>query len=251
MVFVMPKKVLKHADTIYSEWDALAKTRFEQITSGDDLTFNHVLAPCLIEVAKNYDPKLIIDAGCGVGVLSEHLAQFRADVVGVDPSKDSIKLAKIHFGSNATFVSGTLEDFAADNTEIADLIVSNMVIMDATNLSSFVGAAAKLLKPGGGFVFSMGHPCFWPHYVNFFHEEWFEYKNEQMVELPFKISNGKQIAVPYTHIHRSLSTYTAALKENGFSIEQLIEPLPTPEVEALYPRPWEYPRFLVLECKKR
>jgi SAM-dependent methyltransferase len=246
----MSKKVLKAAETIFSEWDALADIRFQQITSGDDLTFNHVLAPCLVALAKTHPAKVIIDAGCGVGVLCDHLQYLKADLIGVDPSAQSIQLAKQHYGHLGIFVAETLESFSEDNESIADLIVSNMVVMDVPNLTSFMSAISKLLVPGGRFIFSMGHPCFWPRYANFADAEWFDYREELMVEAPFRISNTKQPEIPYTHIHRPLGRYTAALREAGLGIEQLIEPLPTHEIEALYPKPWEYPRFLVLECKK-
>lgn len=247
---MMPKQVVKANATIFSEWDALADIRFQQITSGDDLTFNHVLAPCLIDLAKRHKAEVIIDAGCGVGVLCERLMALNADLIGVDPSAQSIQLAKQHFGTYGTFVADTLEGFAADNAEIADLIVSNMVIMDVPDLNGFVAAVATLLKPGGSFIFSMGHPCFWPQYANFADAEWFNYSREQMVETPFRISNSAQPQALYTHIHRPLSQYTKALSDAGLAVEQIIEPLPKPEIEVRYPKKWAYPRFLVMECHK-
>ena len=250
VIFQMPKKVMKSPGAVYSEWDALAETRFHQITSGDDLTFNHVLAPCLIEIAKSCKPQLIIDAGCGVGVLCDMLADMNVDLVGVDPSWESIALAKKHFGGSGTFVCDTLEGFAKDNAGVTDLVLSNMVIMDVTDLKSFVAGIARVLKPGGRFVFSMGHPCFWPHYADFAKQDWYNYSEEQMVETPFRISRGTQPEVPYTHIHRPLALYTKTLKQAGLVLEQLIEPLPTPEIEARYPKKWDYPRFLIMEWRK-
>ena len=38
----------------------------------------------------------ILDIGCGGGLLSEPLNKLGASVTGIDPSKDSIKVAKLH-----------------------------------------------------------------------------------------------------------------------------------------------------------
>lgn len=235
---------------MFAEWDNLAATRFEQITSGTDLTFNHVLAPCLVGLARNFSAKVIIDAGCGIGALSALLRNEKSDIIGIDPSPASVAIARQHFGDTASFFTDTLEGFAEQNPACCDLIVSNMVVMDVPDLKAFVAGAARVLSEGGHFIVSLGHPCFWHDYAGFGAEPWFRYSQEQMVESPFRISKGEQPEINYTHVHRPLSHYAEALATAGFVITKLTEPLPEPQIEAQYPHPWKVPRFLVIVARK-
>ena len=41
-----------------------------------------------------------------------------------------------------------------------DLVVCNMALMDIKDYAAAIREAARVLKPGGEFVFSILHPCF-------------------------------------------------------------------------------------------
>ncbi len=232
---------------IAAEWDALAVTRFEQMTSGADLTFDHVLAPGIL-CRLPHRPRMILDAGCGVGVLTEMLALRSERVIGIDPSVASIEIARRNFGHLASFEASTMEAYSASEPEQFDVVVANMVLMDAPNLDTFLTAAACVTKRGGKLIFSITHPCFWPKYYGYADAEWFKYNRELMIESPFKISAMPDGAPKSTHIHRPMETYIRELTKAGFRIERLDEPFPASDVQNLYPVPWHYPRYLIGSC---
>jgi len=72
-----------------------------------------------------------------------------------------------------------------------------------------------------------------------------------MIEAPFHISLDQSNCFTTTHIHRPLGQYVSSLEKAGFGIVRVLEPMPSPDVERLYPQPWDYPRFLGALCVRK
>src|SRR5699024_467235 len=125
-----------------------------------------------------------------------------------------------------------------------DLAIANMVLMDVPNLNDSIASISKSLNSKGTFVFTITHPFFWPNYWGYNNNDWFDYNEEIFIESNFNITNEKTDKVT-SHIHRPLGLYFKLLKENGFKIVDLIEPLPNEDIEDIYTKSWENPRFLV------
>lgn len=240
----------KSADAIAAEWDALAPIRYQQIVSGEDLTFRHILAPAVLGLTSGERASIVIDAGCGVGVLTNLLVAQGSRVTGVDPSPESISIARAHFGQSADFFLGTLETYAANNGEKADLVVANMVLMDVLDLDAFITSAFRALRPGGALVFSTTHPWFWPIYYGYADEPWFRYDQETIFESPFRISAHPDLELHSTQVHRPLESYVKAIVGAKFAIEAIFEPMPTRDIDSQYPKPWQFPRYLLGICRR-
>lgn len=230
---------------ITSEWDALAPIRFRQITSGEDITYRHILIPSILELVSDQAATTALDSGCGIGFLTDLIAEYAEEVIGVDPSAESIAIARKYYGKRVNFTQGTLESYSEQNACSADLVVANMVLMCILDLGGFLAAAYRVLRPGGVLVFSTTHPCFWPNYHGYAHEPWFQYDQEIIVESPFRITAQPNCPLLSTHVHRPLDVYIKAFQRASFSIEVLREPMPSADVSSLYPEPWIYPRYLV------
>jgi 2-polyprenyl-3-methyl-5-hydroxy-6-metoxy-1,4-benzoquinol methylase len=240
----------KSITDITSEWDALAHVRLQQISSGKDITFKHVLAPNILHLAKREAANTIIDAGCGVGVLTSLLTEQCNKVIGVDPSAESVAIARRHFGKIAQFFDNTLEVYAQHHESGTDLVIANMVLMNVLNLRAFVAAARRVLRPGGAIIFSMSHPCFWPFYYGYAQEPWYRYDREIIIESPFRITAEPNCTLASTHLHRPLEAYVQAFVREQLILEHLLEPMPSPEIDALYPTPWAFPRYLFGICRR-
>jgi ubiquinone/menaquinone biosynthesis C-methylase UbiE len=234
----------KTLSKIVSEWDALAQLRYEQITSGRDVTYGNILAPAILKLVAERFPNSILDAGCGVGVLSSQLTNIASRVVAIDPSGVSINVARQNF-KRPKFVQASIEEYVHASEEGFELIVANMVLMDVVNLPSFLDATRRLLRKNGAFVFSITHPCFWPEYYGYSAEPWFSYAQEMAIEGPFRTTYDRNGSLVSTHIHRPLELYADAFHNAGLLFEKLIEPMPSGEVSAKYPVPWRLPRYLV------
>src|SRR5437660_1242636 len=84
----------KTLSEIVAEWDALARLRHQQISSGVDISYSQVIAPALMSLVMERKPTVVLDAGCGIGSFTARLEKISKHVVGVDPSEDSLAIAR-------------------------------------------------------------------------------------------------------------------------------------------------------------
>ncbi len=98
---------------------------------------------------------LVLDAGCGPGLVSAALLRAGHRVVGVDLSNEMIARARARcesFGARAQFVVGSLHD--PDLTGPFDAALSRYVLHHVSDPLGFVRRQAGLLRPGGVLVLS-------------------------------------------------------------------------------------------------
>jgi SAM-dependent methyltransferase len=234
------------------EWDQLAEERHRQVSSGDDLSFEHVVVPTTWRLFEGADRAVVLDIGSGTGDFTARLAQVAGKVIAVEPSRVSMAVARRVCESieNVQFVESTLEEAATRlDGGRATAAVAVMTLMIAPNLRGFAKALARLLQPRALFVATITHPCFWPKYWGYEAEPWFRYEVETFIEAPFVISR-RRTDIWTTHVHRPLEQYVHIFAEEGFRLDELAEPMPSAEVHCLYPEPWLFPRFLGLRWER-
>jgi len=251
MTDVRPCAPKKHAD-LASEWDRLAEERHRQIASGDDLSFEHILIPTTLALLDGADTALVLDVGSGTGDFTARLARVARRVIGVEPSRASVEVARAVCleARNVRFVQAPLEEAVGIlRGEPATAGVAVMTLMTTPDLRAFVKALAALLQTGARFIATLSHPWFWPRYWGYDAEAWVSCAKKTFIEAPFVISRCRT-EVRTTHVHRPLEQYVTVFSEAGFRLDALVEPMPSMEVEALYPKPWRFPRFIGLRWVK-
>jgi SAM-dependent methyltransferase len=234
------------------EWDDLAEERHRQIASGEDLSFKHVLVPTTLRLLERSDTTVVLDIGSGTGHFTARLARVAKKVIGVEPSRVSVAVARTTCfdAGNVRLVQASLEEAVSSlQEENATAAVAVMTLMTTPDLKGFASALSGLLRNGAKFVATLSHPWFWPRYWGYETAEWFSYGAEIFIEAPFVISKHRT-DIRTTHIHRPLEQYMAVFADVGFKLEALVEPMPTAQIEALYPRPWQFPRFISLRWVK-
>jgi SAM-dependent methyltransferase len=194
----------------------------------------------------------ILDIACGNGLTSRRLAAAGADVVAFDFSEEMIAIARER--AHADRIAYSVLDATDYDALVAlgegrfDAALCNMALFDIADVDPLVAAVAKLLRPGGRFVFSLLHPCFpgwgddapssWPPGESYFKERWWLARN-----------SGVRGKVGSTH--RMLSTYLNVLSENGLAIDRVLEPRPDPDwVRRKKPSADLVPVFLVARCRR-
>ena len=239
---------------IACQWDKVAKARDDQIRSGLDVSYDQVLSPIIHGLMEAKASHRVLDVGCGSGVLSERIANLTQIVVGVDPSRQSIALANASNlrPANTEYISESIENFV--NTyqgDLFDTIIANMVLQDAADLAAFLYSVSKLLRRDGTFISTITHPCFWPAYWGYDRCEWFHYGQEIAIDAPFRISSVNEPVGRTTHFHRPLSQYIATFHDTNLQVDSIVEPFPAKEIQALYPQPWSFPRFLAVRARQK
>lgn len=233
------------------QWNSLALARDHQIRSGLDISFHGILMPEILKFLGDRRYRRILDAGCGTGVLTSFLESRAENVYGVDISGDSIDIAKRSLVSkNVKFFNTSIEEYALSMRSKYDAVVANMVLMDVSDLRKVLNSIYNLLKPGGVFIFSMTNPLFWAEYYGYSREPWFDYNSEIFIEGPFIISADRRypdrISIGRsTHVHRPISMYINGFSDANFLRIRFNEPMPSKEVQQLYPKPWGGPRYIV------
>jgi 2-polyprenyl-3-methyl-5-hydroxy-6-metoxy-1,4-benzoquinol methylase len=179
----------------------------------------------------------ILDIACGNGVTSRRLFATGAHVVGIDFSETLIDLAKSRSpGGEIDYkvVDATDYDALRSLGEAAfDRALCNMALMDMAEIRPLLKALARVLRPGGSFVFSVLHPCFNnPTTIQMAELE----DREGRLTTIYSVKISKYMTpytrlgaamhgqpVPHPYFHRSLESLLAPGLEAGFVLDALEE----------------------------
>ncbi len=99
----------------------------------------------------------VLDVGCGGGILTEALAKAGAQATGIDLSKDSLEVAKVHAaqqGLNINYRYENIEETASKHAGEFDAITCMEMLEHVPEPSKIIAACSRLLKPGGHAFFS-------------------------------------------------------------------------------------------------
>ncbi|MCD4687300.1 MAG: class I SAM-dependent methyltransferase [Anaerolineae bacterium] len=204
--------------------------------------------PAMLNLLPDVNGLHVLDAGCGTGVYAEWLLDHGATVTGVDGTPNMLAFARERCGGRADLRLHDLNaplDFLADGT--VDVVLSALVMHYLEDWDAPFVEFARVLKTGGLFVFSTGHPLDELRMSpsgNYFAVE--------PVTYPWRGFGGDTINMPF--YRRPLSAITGPLTRAGFVIEQLVEPLPTAEFAAAdkddYTKLMQQPAFLCIRAQK-
>lgn len=251
---------------IGAQWDALADIWSSGYTEYGDVNRRFVIDPVLFALLGDVRGLRIFDAGCGFGYLSRLLAKKGAIVHGQDISKTFIAKAMEMERTEPLGIQyrlGSIIDLKTFVHGSFDAVVSNLVLQDVRDYRKALREIARVLKPGGRFLFSIMHPAFAsPPIRGWVQEPRDSNRNEdrQFVKVDryfdrtteaWGFGDGPRV----TSFHRPLRDYFAALAEAGFVVRRLEEPIPPPQAIEERPRDFmnEYdrvPLFLVIEALK-
>ena len=231
----VPQPSLDTSATPHSgEWDRIAEEYRAFIKKGDVFR-THLIHPVLYAWLGEVSGKRILDAGCGEGSFAHALAARGAMVTGVDSSRALLRIAEeVHRSPALMFREADLRAPLPFPDHAFDAVVSTMVFMDLHPMESAMRECARVLRLGGTLLLSIPHPCFASGKVGkTFLEKLFVRPPHYRVARymtpfmrPWQIQ-GVSKNTPY--YHRPLRAYAEALREAGFHITDLEEPVFTKE----------------------
>ena len=122
----------------------------------------HDINPLRLNYIDEYAPllgKVVLDVGCGGGILSESMAQRGAkEVMGIDMAERSLNVAQTHAKkmnvNNLCYRCVSVEDLANEMPHTFDIVTCMEMLEHVPDPASIVRACAKLVKPHGWVFFS-------------------------------------------------------------------------------------------------
>ena len=110
-----------------NDYDKFAKERQEQLKKGEKRPHRFIEKPMMRELLPNLTGKKVLMLGCGTGEESLMLNEFGAtDIVGIDLSEESIRLAKESY-PNCEFLVGDMHKLPFENDSF-DFVYSSLAI---------------------------------------------------------------------------------------------------------------------------
>ena len=152
-------------DMVRAAWEKNGRWWSDYFGEGNGFHLT-LVAPPVEELLDIQSGDEILDIACGNGAFSRRLADLGARVTGFDFSSSFVACARERSTAYAEQVRYHVID-ATNQSQLAalgvgkfDAAVSNMALMDMSEIEPLAEALPELLKPGGRFVFSIMHPCF-------------------------------------------------------------------------------------------
>ena len=185
--------------------------------------------PELKKMLPNFKGKRVLDLGCGYGWHCVYaIEQGAQSVVSVDISKKMLEVAeKKCKGMPVTLCCSAMEDVQFESNSF-DVILSSLALHYVKDFESLVSSIKEWLVPGGEFIFSVEHPVF----TAYGSQDWYYGENGEILHFPVDnyYYEGKREAIflgeKVVKYHRTLTTYLNTLLNEGFLIQQVVEPQP-------------------------
>jgi SAM-dependent methyltransferase len=202
--------------------------------------------PATLAMCQPVSDLRVLDLGCGEGYCARQLARSGArDVTGVDVSAQMIHEARRQEEAEPLGIQYRVADatcLGELSTGDYDLVVAmflfNYLLIAETR--ACMAEVARILRPGGRFVFAVPHPAF-PYLASagppfFFEVGLAGYFNGRDGRFPGKIwkRDGRHLEVQVCH--KTIEDYFSALGAAGFSGMPMVKELRvTPEILAVDP----------------
>lgn len=233
-----------------SKWSSLAQKRFDQIESGNDITFSQVFVPFYQQILSQWKGMNLLEVGCGTGHLARLLLEWGFQLSAIEPASEMFSLAIRNLkDTNCKVFNATMEDFNVNQR--FDICMAHLCVNSVRNVSQFFKCVSEILEEAGKFIFAIPHPCFWNDSEAWIDVKVFDYVKEIYSEnnkLKLTLSDQELEGVPY--FHRPLGFYFSELKDAGFCITDFFEIMPPEHLVATYGAKWKKPRFCVFLAQK-
>jgi SAM-dependent methyltransferase len=209
---------------------------------------------CLLGLVPQPTGAEVLDLACGQGSATRALAGAGARrVVGVDASAAMIELARAHaVPPGLSYVEDDAQRLSRFGDAGFDGVTCQLGLMDIPDLDATLASVHRVLRPGGWFVFVIGHPCFLAPdaaptttaagrpavtVTGYFAERFWRSTNPDGVR---RAGNH----------HRTLATYLNALVRTGFLIDAVDEPSAGPSLARQRPLYAEVPIFFAARVRR-
>jgi SAM-dependent methyltransferase len=235
-------------------WERHAGWWQEHFTAGVDPEYEEQILPLLDEHLLG--ATRVLEVGTGEGQVARRAAAVRGVglVVGVEPVAAQTHVAGQR-GGGPRYVRSLGAPLPFSDGAF-DAVVACLVFEHITDCDAAIAEVARVLAPGGRFLFFLNHPLLQAPDSGWIDDQ---ILGEQYWRIgPYLVEDVRDeeiapgVVLPF--VHRPLSRYVNAMAAHGLLVEHMDEPAPPPGFVARAP---EYadsvtiPRLLLLRARKQ
>jgi SAM-dependent methyltransferase len=236
-------------------WEDVSGWWQEHFTDGVDPEYEEQILPLAVEAVGG--AQRVLEVGTGEGQVARALSGAGVPtVVGLDPTVAQITEAVRRSGGPRYLRGGA--DALPFGDGSFDTVVACLVFEHIDAVDEAIAEVARVLEPGGRFVFFLNHPLLQTPGSGWIDDQILDPPEQYWRIGPYLIEaeSIEQVTkgVHIRFVHRPLSRYVNAMAARGLFVERMEEPAPPAGFLALAP---EYtdaatvPRLLLLVAAKR
>ena len=235
-------------------WDEHAQWWQREFTDGADPEYTEQILP-LIDLHLPAQGRMI-DVGCGEGQVARLAAAKGLDVLGIDPAMAQIEIAEER-GGGPTYRQGSATELTEPDAS-ADAVVACLVFEHIEDLDTALAEVARVLRPGGTFLFLLNHPLLQTPGSGWIDDQVLDPPEQYWRIGPYLVETDTleevERGVFIRFFHRPLSRYLNTAADLGLTLRRMEEPAPPPGFLA---RAEEYmdaasvPRLLFLRFERQ
>lgn len=251
-------------------YNQFATTYHEHVSdSSDSIYHSYYEKPALRSELGDLTGKNVLCIGCGSGVDANWLLQNgAANVTGIDISKELIAIGQLQFPGVSLHVMDMEKLDLPDNSY--DIACSSLAIHYIDDMTTALKEVRRVLKTGGRYVFSCGHP--FDTAIEKTEDEESKTRilgrtviketDEQIIHGDYLVSgtngtkniDGNLGDMEVRIYHRTFGAMIQQIVASGFTIEKLIEPQPLPTLRDIDKRTFQQltklPAFAIWVVRK-
>lgn len=234
-------------------WERHAAWWQEGFTAGADPEYEEQILPLAAHHLAG--ATCVLDVGAGEGQVARMAASLGAVlVVGADPTWAQLSTARKR-GGGPVYARAVASALPFPEASF-DAVVACLVFEHIVEYSEAIAEVARVLEPGGRFLFFLNHPLLQTPGSGWIDDHILEEQYWRIGPYLVDDCSMEEVApgVELPFVHRPLSHYVNAMAAHGLLIERMEEPAPPPgflERAAEYRQAASIPRLLFLVARKR
>jgi len=245
---------VSHTDDNSRLWETHADWWQREFTDGADPEYTEQIIPLILEWTAGHER--VLEVGTGEGQVARAIAAAHgATVVGIDPTERQIEVA-IARGDGPDYHLAGAEQLPFDDASF-DAVVCCLVFEHIDAVDAALSEVARVLRPGGRFVFCLNHPLLQTPGSGWIDDQILDPPEQYWRIGPYLTEQATieevEKGVFIRFVHRPLGRYVNAMIDVGLTLERMIEPAPP---QGFIDRAPEYsevatvPRLLMLVARR-
>jgi SAM-dependent methyltransferase len=236
-------------------WEQHAEWWQREFTDGADPEYTEQILPLIHQ----HLPRggRLLDVGCGEGQVARMAAELNdLQVLGIDPAMSQVVVAAERAGGPRYLQGSAVQLPVADRS--VDAAVACLVFEHIEDLDAALAEVARVLRPGGTFLFLLNHPLLQTPGSGWIDDQVLDPPEQYWRIGPYLVEGDtvEQVekGVFIRFFHRPLSRYLNTAAELGLQLVRMEEPAPpagfldrAPE----YQEAASIPRLLFLRFERR